>query len=153
MDYSNLTGEEFFKLMFNDGNLVSGLNGLAFAGILMLGFLFLTGVYVYTSLAWYTIGKKLKYKNNWLAWIPVAKWAMILQLGEFHWVWVFLVLIPLVGWIALFVLLIIAGWRIYEKRKYPGWFSLGIILPQVGWVLYLISIGFVAWKDLKKKLI
>jgi len=124
------------------------LMGLAIATILIL----LLAVYVYTSLAWYIIGKKLKYKHSWLAWIPVVRWAMILSLGEFHWAWIFLILIPILGWIALFVLLIIATWRIYEKRKYPGWFSLALILPNLGGVLYLIVIGFVAWKDLKKSL-
>ena len=124
------------------------LIGLAITAIIIL----LVAFYVYTSLAWYIIGKKLKYKHSWLAWIPVVRWAMILSLGEFHWAWIFLILIPILGWIALFVLLIIATWRIYEKRKYPGWFSLALILPNLGGVLYLIVIGFVAWKDLKKSL-
>jgi hypothetical protein len=75
---------------------------------------------------------------------------MILQLGEFHWALIFLFLIPILGWIALSVLIIIAMWRIFEKRKYPGWFSLSLILPKIGGVLYLIIIGFVAWKDRKK---
>ncbi len=114
--------------------------------------LFVLAFYIYTSLAWYTLGKKLKYKNSWLAWIPIARWAMILQLGKFHWAWVFLILIPILGWIALFIILIISKWTIYEKRKYPGWFSLLIIFPQIGAILDLITVGFVAWKDLKKKL-
>ena len=125
------------------------LIGLAITAVIIL----LLAFYVYTSLAWYTIGRKLKYKHSWLAWIPIARWAMILHIGNFHWAWIFLILIPILGWIALFVLLIIATWRIYEKRKYPGWFSLALILPNLGGVLYLIVIGFVAWKDLKRKLI
>ena len=50
------------------------------------------------------------------------------------------------------VLLIISKWRIFEKRKYPGWFSLAIIVPKIGSLLGWIIIGFVAWKDRRKKL-
>ena len=40
-------------------------------------------------------------------------------------------------------------YNIFEKRKFPGWFSLSLILPKIGPILYLIAIGFVAWT--KKK--
>jgi len=119
--------------------------GIALAIICLLAF------YVYTSLALMTIAKKLKYKKAWLAWIPIANISMILQLGGFHWAWVFLILIPIVGWIALAVLLVISFWKIFEKRKYPGWLAL---LPLVGMIpkigglanlAFLIILGFVAW--------
>jgi len=119
---------------------------------IMVALIIMAMFYVYNALAWYTIGKKLKYKYSWLAWIPIAKWAMVLQMGGFHWAWVFLFLIPLLGWIPLFVLLIIATWKIYDKRKYPGWFSLAILIPELGGLLYIIIIGFVAWKDRNKML-
>ena len=45
----------------------------------------------------------------------------------------------------LFIILIIARWTIFKKRKYPGWFSLAVIIPEIGGILYLISIGFLAW--------
>jgi len=149
MDYTNMSAGEFFEMVLSQ----TGLEGVAMAGVFALILVLGIAFYIYTSLAWYTIGKKLKYKNNWLAWIPIVRWGMILELGGFHWAWALLVLIPILGWIPLFVLLIIATWRIYEKRKYPGWFSLAIILPEVGGVLHTIAIGFVAWKDLKKNLI
>jgi hypothetical protein len=109
--------------------------------------LFVLAIYVYSALAWMTIARKLKYRRPWLAWIPIANIAMILQLGGFHWAWVFLVLVPVLGWIALFVLVVISNWRIYEKRNYYGWLSLAMILPKVGGILHLIVIGFVAWAD------
>jgi len=113
--------------------------GLAILLVFMLAF------YVYFAMAWMTIARKLGYKYPWLAWIPFANIAMMLQLGGFHWAWVFLMLIPILGWLALGVLVIIATWKIFVKRKFPGWFSLSIIIPEVGGVLYLIAIGFVAW--------
>jgi uncharacterized membrane protein YhaH (DUF805 family) len=134
-----------FSDMFVGGAL-GGLLALGIAASLLL----VVGLYVYTSYTWMTIARKQKYKNAWLAWIPIANFAMILQLGNFHWAWVFLILVPVLGWIALFVLGIIATWRIFEARKYPGWFSLSMVIPKVGGILYLIAIGFVAFKDRKK---
>ena len=102
-------------------------------------------LYVYTSLAWYTIAKKLKNENAWIAWIPIVNVALVLQLGGFHWAWIFLLLVPVLGWLALFVLAIISTWRICVKLKHPGWFSLSMIIPKVGGILYLIVIGILAW--------
>jgi hypothetical protein len=117
--------------------------------IFIIAVLFIAAIYIYIALAYKEIAKKLKFKKSWLAWIPIAQWAMLLQLGGFHWAWIFLLLIPILGWIAVFVLLIIAHWRIFEKLKHPGWFSLSIIIPQIGFILYAIAIGFAAWS--KKK--
>lgn len=133
---------EFYSAMM--GDFVG--TGLMALGIAFLIFVILA-IYVYSSWAWMVIAQKLRYKRPWLAWIPIANCAMIFQLGGFHWAWVFLVLVPILGWIALFVIAIIATWRIFEKRNYPGWFSLSMILPKVGGILYLIIIGFVAWAD------
>ena len=125
------------------------------AGILAVGigiiFLIVVALYVYQALAWQTIAKKLKHKYPWLAWIPFAATALKLQLGGFHWAWTFLWLLPVLGWIPLFVLLVISLWRICEKRKYPGWLSLLFVLgfiPKVGGLAAigsLILIGFLAW--------
>ncbi len=126
-----------------------GIVGAIVAASIIFAILLVLGVYVYFALAWKTIAKKMNYEKSWLAWIPIANFAMILQLGGFHWAWIFLILIPIVGWIALFVLGVIATWRIFEARSYPGWFSLSMIIPQVGFILYLIAIGFAAWKNKK----
>ena len=132
-----------------NGQMSDFLVGGAIAGLIAIGvliaFLIFAAVYIYFAYAWMTIAKKLKYKNSWLAWIPFANLSMILELGGFHWAWIFLILVPFLGWIALFVLLVIATWRIFEKRKYPGWFSLSMVIPKAGMILYLVAIGFVAW--------
>lgn len=134
------------------GGFAGGIAGILIAlGILIL-ILFVAAFYIYHALAWSTIARKLKHKRPWLAWIPFASSAMRLQLGRFHWAWVFLYLVPILGWIAIFVLLTISHWSIFRKRRYPGWFSLAWIIPKVGTILYLIIIGFVAWKDRKKRL-
>lgn len=141
MAFENLADLENFGNAFISVPFMVTIITLGIMAIMLV----LTGLYVYTSLAWMTIAKKLKYKYSWLAWIPIANLAMMLQLGGFYWAWIFLILIPILGWIALFVLIIIATWKIFEKRKYPGWLSLSMIIPKVGGILYLIAIGFVAW--------
>lgn len=133
-------------------DVINNLSTLALILIISLISLLIIAAYVYSSLAWMTIARKLKYKRAWLAWVPIANGAMILQLGGFHWAWIFLILIPVLGWIPLIVLMVISNWRVFEKRKYPGWFSISMFLPNIGGILYMIIIGFVAWKDRKKRL-
>ena len=142
-------GSEFYK-EFGD-TMLNGQMWALIGALAVLAFILCAGLYVYWALAWSTILKKLKYKKSWLAWVPIAQIAPILEVGGFHWAWIFLILIPILGWIALFVLIIIATWRIFEKRKYPGWLSLSMIIPKIGGILYLITIGFVAWKNKKKR--
>jgi len=124
------------------GGMIGGV--LIALGTLILT-LFIAVFYVYHALAWYHTAKRLKHKKPWLVWIPFASMALRLQLGGFHWAWIFLVLGFIPGWIALFIMEIIAKWRIFKKRKYPGWFALAPIIPEIGGILYLISIGFLAW--------
>jgi hypothetical protein len=143
MFYENLViqlPEDFFR-GFVGGAMIAMIIALGIIAII-----FLAAVYVYFSYTWMIIAKKLKYKKSWIAWIPIANLAMMLQLGGFDWKWIFLILIPLFGWVALAVLVVIATWRIFEKIKYPGWFSLSIIIPKVGWIFYLVAIGFVAFQ-------
>ncbi len=123
--------------------------GVILAAGIFLAVILSLAVYIYVALAWMKIAKEMNHKHPWLAWIPIANVAMIFQLGKFHWAWIFLMLVPVLGWLAIGVLAIISTWRIFEKRKYPGWFSLAGIIPKIGGILYLIALGFVAWK--KKK--
>ena len=131
--------------------------GALIVGAIVLFILIAVAIWIYTSLAWATIGKKLKHKNPWLAWIPFARTALVLKLGKFHWALVFLYLIPIIGWAILGVLCIIAHWRIFEIRNYPGWLALiplAGIIPFLGLltgIAYLIILGIVAWKDVKKQ--
>ncbi|MHA1703917.1 MAG: hypothetical protein ACTSWK_16805 [Promethearchaeota archaeon] len=153
---------EFSELIANLSNtsgisesfLGGALGGAAVTLGLGLIIVIALAFYVYFALAWMTIAQKLKHKRPWLAWIPIANFALILQLGGFHWALVFLALIPVIGWLALSILMIIAAWKIYEKRKYPGWLALAPLLDWItggiGSIINLIVIGFVAWKDKKK---
>ncbi len=134
------------------------INGVALgaltAGIIVFVLVFLAAFYIYHALAWQKIARKQKHKHPWLAWIPFASTSLKLQLGNFHWAWVFLWLIPILGWIALVVLLTIAIWRIFEKEKYPGWLSLSYVLSSINGIFmiaYLVILGIVAWAKPKNK--
>lgn len=137
---------EFFG---GDAGTVMGgaLVGLMLVVSLIIGL----AIYVYLALAWMAIAKKLGFKYPWLAWIPIANLALIPILADKKWPWVFIFLIPIVN----LVFWIIWTWKIFEKRKYPGWLSLlpiGEIIPFIGWlfsIAYLVIIGVVAWADRK----
>ena len=127
--------------------LLGGIFGAMAVGLIIF---FSVIFYVYFAVAWQKIARNQKYKRPWLAWIPFANVSMILQMGGFHWAWIFLTLVPFAGWVALCILVIISEWRIFEKAKYPGWLSLSSIIPKVGCLLYAVVIGFVAWGKQKK---
>ncbi|MEM4326019.1 MAG: hypothetical protein QXU40_01840 [Candidatus Pacearchaeota archaeon] len=124
------------------------LIGISVLGLLMLLSIFL-GFYLYFSLSWQEIAKKIGYKKSWLAWIPFANISMWFQMGGFHWAFIFLIFIPILGWIALDVLFVISNWRVFEKLGYEGWLSLfylfNIINFFAGVLAYAIVVGIVAW--------
>jgi hypothetical protein len=135
--------------IFSDMLFGAGIGALT-TGIIFLITLFVIALYVYHALAWQKIGKNQKYKRPWLAWIPFANVSMIFQMGNFHWAWVFLFFVPILGWLAIAVLMTIAMWRIFEKSKYPGWLSISYPLSgaaKILFIAYLVIIGLVAWKD------
>ncbi len=139
--------------------------------------LVILGIWCYTSVAYMEIGKKLKYKKSWMAWVPFARGAMILQLGNFNWKWIFLyspvvllwplafvgllwvyVAFSILGSLAFSVFCFTAHWRFFEKRNYLGWLALvpliGLAVPYLSvpsWAAFLVILGFVAWQDRKPK--
>lgn len=132
-------------------NNYSFFPGMILFGAMMMFFALLlcVGLYIYYGFAFSTIAKKLKYKQPWLAWIPLANLFLLPILAKKEWQWGFLLFVP----IANIVFAIIWLWAIYERRKYPGWLSLIAIasfIPMLSWLATpanLVILGFVAWKD------
>ena len=137
-------------MIIDDALISAGFGGIVIALIaISMMFLILSAVavYVYVAFSWMTIAKKLKCKKYWLAWIPVANFFLLPLILKKKWTWGFMIFVP----IANIVFFILWTWKIFELRKYPGWFSLSVLIPKFGGILYLIAIGFVAWKNQKKK--
>ncbi len=132
--------------------------GFILGVLIVLFFIICIIVYLYKCWAWYTIAKKLKYKNAWLAWIPIAQYFLYPILAKKDWAWGFIVLLPLVllplliipiagiiifslGCLIVTILKIIWSWNIFEQRKFNGALSLLLLIP----IAYLIIIGIIAW--------
>jgi len=125
----------------------AGAMSLFFGGIALMSLIGIAA-YVYFALVWSSIAKKLGYEKHWLAWIPIANMFLYPILAGKKWGNGFWLLLPVVN----VILMIIWSWKIFEKRKYSGWWNLLLIaspIPVVGWIAglgYAVVLGFVAWK-------
>ena len=112
-----------------------GLVGGMFSAFLVVG----VAVYVYMALALQTIARKTNTKNDWLAWIPIANMALLLEIARKPLWWLLLLVIPLVN-----VVISIVVWvAVAEARGKPSWWGLLMIVPGVN----LIVPGYLAWAD------
>jgi hypothetical protein len=157
-------------------NFLGGFTGASlssllslFAGLLVVTLIVAVVLYVYSALVWSTIAKKLNYKKPWLAWIPVVQFFLLPILSGYPWQWGFIMLAPLVlgiipvvglilspiAMIFIGVMSIIWMWKIFEKRKYPGWLSLISLISVIPFLApiaaigVLVVLGLVAWADRK----
>ncbi|HIH31935.1 TPA: hypothetical protein HA235_04460 [Candidatus Woesearchaeota archaeon] len=116
--------------------------------------IFIIIMYVYQSLAFMKIAQKLKTKNPWLAWIPVANSVLQANMAGMHWWPVLLYAVLLFFYIIMFIFALFQNitvvniisfityipsiiisvytliwlWRIYEKVSRPGYWA---ILPVI----------------------
>lgn len=129
-------------------------------------------VYIYYSLSWSNIAKKLKYKKHWLAWVPIAQLFLYPILARKKWYYGFILVVPVLfllivsifnySWIFFFLGIINIffmtwwTWNIFERLKFPGYLSLIYVLliipfiDVIATIAYLIIIGFVAFSKNKK---
>jgi hypothetical protein len=144
------------------------IDGLAiFTGffvIMLLLALFLCLInYVYSSLTLYKIAQKLKAENPWLAWIPLVKYYLQLELADMSpaflalyfapIVFGFLSVLPVIGLlfnflvffasIGVMVVNVISFMNISEKRGYEKLLGLMAIYPLTSYIL----LGILAWGD------
>src|SRR3989338_5682240 len=126
-------------VMFDSG-IWAIMAGFAFVFVILL-----IAVYVYVALALMKIANRTKTDNAWLAWIPIANVYLMTQIAKVPgWVTlaVLLPIIPIVGSLALLVVMIWIWWKIAERRNKPGWWGILIgLIPIVNFVL----IGILAW--------
>jgi hypothetical protein len=117
-------------------------------GMLIFTLLIAVVIYVYVSLAFMAIARKVNYPSPGIAWIPGIGPAIIAsKTANMHW-WPILLLIgtviPFIGFvfsIAFMVFFIIWLWKTFEVMNKPGWWAILMIIPIVG----LILLGIAAW--------
>lgn len=121
-----------------------GLAALAtiFSGLAIVGVIIGLGVgiamYVYTSLAYMSIAKKLNSPNAWFAWVPILNIVLHFQLAQMSGWYALLMLIP----VANIIVYIMALMKICERRGMEKLLALLALIP----VANLILLGILAWK-------
>ncbi len=135
---------------FGPEALAMFLGGLAFllVGLIILLVILIVAIYIYTSLAYMAIARKVKYSPPGIAWIPiVGPLIIIAKTAKMHW-WPILLLIlipvPFIGslaFAAVMVFSILWLWKTYEKMRRPGWWSLFNLIQPVN----LVFLGIAAW--------
>jgi hypothetical protein len=99
------------------------------AGIIT--FVVMVLVYVWSSLALAAVFRKAG-EDAWQAWVPVLNTAVLLRLGGFSPWFVFIAFVPLFGWIALLVMLVISYSRINRAFGHgTGMTVLAVLLPLI----------------------
>ena len=112
--------------------------GLAFSLVAL-------AAYIYFAVALMTIAKKKNTPNGWLAFIPIANIYLMTQiagLSAWYTLVILLPIIPLIGYIAMVIIMIYFWWKIAEAIKKPGWWSLLLLIPIVNFVI----VGIMAWE-------
>jgi hypothetical protein len=120
---------------------------------LLLGILSVLAIafYVYTSLAYVAIAKKLGMKNPYLAWVPGANMYLMAQMAEMPTWPAFLMIglvIPMADAVCAIILGVytfIWGWKILERVGRPGNWILWSLIPFIGTIVFLILLGVAAW--------
>ncbi len=131
-------------------NYMMGDSSLLALGVAMMVVFFIIAVafWIYSSFAFMAIARKAKDKMPGLAWIPgIGPTIVAFRAAGMHW-WPWLLLIgiviPFVGWIALLVFAVFSvvwTWKLFEKIRKPGWWSILMIIPVVN----LVMMGIAAW--------
>ncbi len=126
--------------------------GVMFAVIMVVGLVLNIALYVYTSFAFMSIGRKAGDEMAGLAWIP-ALGPLIIAFrasGMHWWPWLLLIgfVIPYLNAIIAIVFAVfgfIWMWKLFEKIGKPGWWPLLALIPVVGQIIFLVLIGIAAW--------
>jgi hypothetical protein len=126
-------------VLAQDSDNSGALPALFAGGMLLFVLVFAAAVYVYISLALFTIANKTHTENAWLAWIPLINIFLMLMIAKKPLWWFLLFLIPLVN----IVMSVIVWMGVAEARNKPNWWGILTIVPVVN----IIVPGYLAWAD------
>ncbi len=102
--------------------------------------IFAAALYVFSAVCLQKILDRLRVKDSWLAWVPIASSVKTLEAGDMNPWLVLLAFIPFVGGIASLVTTIMAFRVIAIKLGRPEWMAYLLLVPLAGfWVLYSLA--------------
>lgn len=126
--------------------MVAGLMAM-FGVLLLVGLVF----YIYFALTMMKTADRLKEKNSWLAWIPIANLVLLARMAKMP-AWPVLLIIgsiiPFIGIIfslAFMVFTVVWTWKVCERRNRDGWWAVLTVIPIVGMFWTPIMWGILAW--------
>lgn len=129
-------------------NLAAGGLVTLILGALVFFFVFLVVMWIYMALTFSAMARKARLSSPGLAWVPFVGPAIIaFQASKMHW-WPWLLIIgffiPIVSGLAslaFMVFFVIWQWKLFEKIKKPGWWSILTLITPVNFVMW----GIAAW--------
>ncbi len=147
----DLNGEQ--NIYIDSEKLEEFVSGLIILMVFLIPLILiiLIGVYVYTSLVYMKLAKKLGVKPAWLAWIPIVNLYLISKTAQKHWWPMLLILtlpIPIINILAMTTLSVfIFFWhlKIFSRIGCPEWWALTSLLPGVGVIVFYVFLGIAAW--------
>jgi hypothetical protein len=132
------------------GSGVGAFMATFIAAFVVAAIIICLAVYIYNSFALMMIANKMKIKNSWLAWIPIANVFLLTQMAGISGWFTLMILItgvPQIGWLAYTVFTAWMWWKIAPKIKFPEWYGILMVLPIVN----LVVIGLMAWGKAGKR--
>jgi hypothetical protein len=120
-----------------DPGAAAGLAMLA-GGMALFVLFFAIIMYVYFAICLMKIAKKTNTDNAWLAWIPIANLVLMIKIAQkpMWWLALFLLMfIPVVGAIAMMVIMVLLWMEISEKVGKEKWLGILWIIPIANLVL------------------
>jgi hypothetical protein len=97
-------------------------------------------LYIFGAICLQKILERLRIKDSWLAWVPIANLVKTLEAGDMNPWFVLLFFIPGVGGIINLVMTIMAYKVIAVKLGRPEWIAYLIIIPLAAfWVMYTLA--------------
>jgi len=126
---------------------ITALIGIGFLGFAVFLALMIA-VYIYTSLVYVKIAKKINIKPTGIAWIPVVGPALIsAKIAKAPWwpilllIGIFVPILSMAAAVAFTVFFTIWSWKMFEKLRRPGWWALLCLISPVN----LVLLGIAAW--------
>jgi len=97
--------------------------------------------YVFSALTQQKVAQKLGFENTWHAWVPILNVVQLFKMGDKSPWLILLFIVPVLGWLALYVITIIVHCKIAEKLGYDKLMGLLILIPVASFILW----GMFAW--------